>query len=223
MKEIKSTDKSAVSLLKTLYGEEEAELGNIDVLLCKQRYYNLIDDLILSKFEISKININEKQRRLDLYWSLMSKEKKWHVASTMQDRHSSRRYNMMFIQTSTEDMFEGPYDAIKSSYGLIIPKSSALSTFFNNMLCQINVNDEDDNVIFDNVARFISDMFTKYRQGVNYNWKKQIERAFDREANPSFFDFVFGKIQLEDLVNACSSCQFRLYDSSKWYRSKSRD
>lgn len=223
LKEIKSTDKSAVSLLKTLYGEEEAELGNIDVLLCKQRYYNLIDDLILSKFEISKININEKQRRLDLYWSLMSKEKKWHVASTMQDRHSSRRYNMMFIQTSTEDMFEGPYDAIKSSYGLIIPKCSALSTFFNNMLCQINVNDEDDNVIFDNVARFISDMFTKYRQGVNYNWKKQIERAFDREANPSFFDFVFGKIQLEDLVNACSSCQFRLYDSSKWYRSKSRD
>lgn len=75
LKEIKSTDKSAVSLLKTLYGEEEAELGNIDVLLCKQRYYNLIDDLILSKFEISKININEKQRRLDLYWSLMSKEK----------------------------------------------------------------------------------------------------------------------------------------------------
>lgn len=54
------------------------------------------------------------------------------------------------------------------------------------MLCQINVNDEDDNVIFNNVARFISDMFTKYRQGVNYNWKKQIERAFDREANPSF-------------------------------------
>lgn len=40
---------------------------------------------------------------------------------------------MMFIQTSTEDMFEGPYDAIKSSYGLIIPKCSALSTFFNNL------------------------------------------------------------------------------------------
>lgn len=80
---------------------------------------------------------------------------------------------MMFIQTSTENMFEGPYDAIKSSYGLIIPKCSALSTFFNNMLCQINVNDEDDNVIFDNVARFISDMFTKYRQGVNYNWKNK--------------------------------------------------
>lgn len=44
-----------------------------------------MDDLILSKFEIAKISINEEQRRLDLYWSLKGKEDKWIVVYT--DKH----------------------------------------------------------------------------------------------------------------------------------------
>lgn len=78
-------------------------------------------------------------------------------------------------------------------------------------------------LLFENVAGFISDMFSKYREGINYDWKKQIAREFDRESNPSFYSFVFGKISEDALVNACSNCKFRLYDTSRWYRDKSRN
>ncbi len=224
LKEIKSTDKSAISLLKTLYGEEHAQLKDTDILLCKQRYYNLIDDLILSKFEIAKICINEEQRRLDLYWSLKGKEDKWIVVDTDKRQHKhGRGGNMMFVQTSSEQLFAEGYDAIRSSYGIIVPRSSGLSEFFIDLLRKLNIQDEDDNIVLENIASFISDMFAKYREGMNYDWKKLIAREFDRESNPRFYSFVFDKISENDLVNACSNCKFRLYDTSKWYREKTRN
>ena len=130
---------------------------------------------------------------------------------------------MMFVQTSTEQLFEDNYDAIRSSYGIIVPKNSGLSDFFIDLLSKLNLEDEDDNAILENLAGFISDMFTKYREGINYDWKKQIAREFDRESNPSFYSFVFDKISEDDLVNACSNCKFRPYDTSKWYREKTRN
>lgn len=223
LKEIKSTDKSAISLLKTLYGEEFANLRDIDILLCKQRYYNLMDDLILSKFEIAKININEEQRRLDLYWSLKGKTNNWIVVDTQkrQNRYAWDR-KMIFVQISLERMFDDDFDAISSSYGLIIPINSGLSDYFIDLISKLNLDDEDDNSIMENIAGFISDMFYKYRDGINYDWKKQIAREFDRESNPSFYSFVFEKVSEDALINACSNCKFRLYDTSKWYRDKNR-
>lgn len=224
LKEIKSTDKSAISLLRTLYGEDEANLKDIDMLLCKQRYYNLIDDLILSKFEIKKIEINEEQRRLDLFWSLREKTEKWLVFDIdKRQRRFGWGRNMMFVQTSTEDLFEGNYDAIRSSYGLIIPKNSGLSDFLTDMISKLNIEEEDDNAILENIANFIADMFSKYRDGINYDWKKMIYKEFDRDSNPRFYSFVFDKVSEEELVNACSSCKFRIYDTSKWYREKTRN
>ena len=168
--------------------------------------------------------VDEEQRRLDLYWSLKEKENKWIVVDTdkRQRRYGMGR-NMMFVQTSTEQLFEDNYDAIRSSYGIIVPKNSGLSDFFIGLLSKLNLEDEDDNAILENVAGFISDMFTKYREGINYDWKKQIAREFDRESNPSFYSFVFDKISEDDLVNACSNCKFRLYDTSKWYRDKTQN
>ena len=224
LKEIKSTDKSALSLLKTLYGEDIAQLKNIDILLCKQRYYNLIDDLILSKFEITKININEEQRRLDLYWSLKGKTEKWIVIDT--DKHHNRHVDsrkMIFVQTSLEKLFDDEYDAIRSSYGLIIPRNSGLSDYFIGLISKLNLDDEDDNYIIENVAAFISDAFLKYSDGINCDWKKQIARVFDRESNPSFYSSIFENISEDDLIAACSNCKFRLYDTSKWYRDKNRN
>lgn len=224
LKEIKSTDKSAISLLRTLYGEEEAHLRDIDVLLCKQRYYNLIDDLILSKFEIENININEEQRRLDLFWSLKKKSEKWVVIDTdKRQRKFGWGRNMMFVQISDEELLGGNYDAIRSSFGLIIPKNSGLSDFFANLLSVLNLEDEDDNAILENIASFITEMFSKYRDGINYDWKKMISREFDRDLNPNYYSFIFKKVSEDELVNACSNCKFRLYDTSKWYREKSRN
>lgn len=221
LKEIKSTDKSAISLLKALYGDEYANLKDIDILLCKQRYYNLIDDLILSKFEIVKINIIEDQRRLDLYWSIKGKTNNWVVVDTPKRQH---RYGwdakMVFVQISSEQFLSDAYDAISSSYGLIIPKSSGLSDYFTNLVSNLNMDDEDDVLILENIAGFVSDIFSKYNDGLNYDWKKQIAREFDRESNPSFYSFVFDKVSEESLITACSNCKFRLYDTSKWYRNK---
>lgn len=224
LKEIKSTDKSAISLLRTLYGEEEAHLRDIDVLLCKQRYYNLIDDLILSKFEIKNIKINEEQRRLDLFWSLKEKKEKWIVIDTdKRQRKFGWGRNMMFVQISDEELFGGNYDAIRSSFGLIIPKNSGLSDLFAKLLSILNLEDEDDNAILENIASFITEMFSKYRDGINYDWKKMISREFDRDLNPNYYSFIFKKVSENELVNACSNCKFRLYDTSKWYREKSRN
>lgn len=224
LKEIKSTDRSAISLLKTLYGEDDAHLKDIDILLCKQRYYNLIDDLILSKFEISKIEINEEQRRLDLYWSLIENNSKWIVIDTRKRQSGYlEEKSMMFVQTSSENLLDEEYDAIRSSYGIIVPRNSGLSDYFITLLSKLSLEDERDNAILESVASFISDMFTKYREGINsnYDWKKQIAREFDQEFNPGFYSFVFERISEGDLVNVCSNCKFRLYDTSRWYRDKS--
>lgn len=53
--------------------------------------------------------------------------------------------------------------------------------------------------------------------------KKMISREFDRDLNPNYYSFIFKKVSENELVNACSNCKFRLYDTSKWYREKSRN
>ena len=71
LKEIKS-NRSVVSILDDLYGSENANLENIDILLNKKRFYNLIDDILLSEFQISDIKVVSEQRRLDLCWKKIS-------------------------------------------------------------------------------------------------------------------------------------------------------
>ena len=51
------------------------------------------------------------------------------------------------------------------------------------------------------------------------DWQQQIEKVFDRRNNPQYHDFAFSKISLDKLIEACEQTEFKLYDTSKWYRS----
>ncbi len=215
LKEIKS-NKSVVSILADLYSSENANLENIDILLNKRRFYNLIDDILLSEFQISDIKVVSEQRRLDLCWNKISNEKDWLRLPKRRDMHNDSE--ACFIQLRNLNFNSTlPYDGIKSTYGIILLYNSPITQFLEEAIKALNLSNEDDLAVLSDLCYLIQLALTnKIRKA---DWQQQIEKVFDRRNNPQYHEFAFGKISIDKLVEACEKTEFKMYDVSKWYRS----
>lgn len=216
LKEIKS-NRSVISILSNLFESGDAKIDNIDILLSKKRFFNLIDEILLSDFQISDIRILADQRRLDLKWSkIISGNTHWIRIPEKRDVH--RVSSPCFIQTQDIKFDQAiEYDGIRSAYGIILPYVSTITKYLNNCLANLNIKNEDDLAIITDVCNFIEMALTrKIRLS---DWEQQIEKAFDRTVNPQYYDFSFNRISKGELIEVCEKCNFNLYDASKWYRS----
>lgn len=214
LKEIKS-NKSVVSILTELYNSENANMENIDILLNKKRFYNLIDDILLSEFQISNINVVSEQRRLDLCWSKISSEKNWLRLPKKRNMHNDAE--ACFIQLKRMNFNSTlTFDGIKSTYGIILLYDSPITQFLGEATKVLNLNNEDDVAVLSDLCYLIQLALTnKIRKA---DWQQQIEKVFDKRNNPQYHEFVFSKISMNKLIEACANTEFRMYDASQWYR-----
>ena len=215
LKEIKS-NRSVVSILDDLYGSENANFENIDILLNKKRFYNLIDDILLSEFQISDIKVVSEQRRLDLCWKKISNEKDWLILPKRLDMHNDS--DTCFIQLKNLDFNATlTYDAIRSTYGIILLYNSPITQFLVEVIKVLNLSSEDDLAVLLDICYLIQLAFAnKIRKT---DWQQQIEKVFDRRNNPQYHEYAFSKISIEKLIEVCEKTEFSIYDASKWYRS----
>ena len=214
LKEIKST-RSVVSILSDLYGTNSANLDNVDVLLNKKVFYNLIDEILLTEFQISDIKIVPEQRRLDICWDKISTEKKWMRFPKRRDMHNDSE--SCFVQLRSLDFNSHiEYDGIKCIYGIILLNNSPITKFVVESIHALNTNNEDDLAVLSDICYLIELALTnKIRKA---DWQQQIEKVFDRRTNPQYHEFAFSKISKEKLIDACERSEFKMYDASKWYR-----
>ena len=215
LKEIKST-RSVASILDNLYGSENSNLGNIDILLNKKRFYNLIDDILLSEFQISNIKVVPEQRRLDLCWEKISNEKNWLILPKRRDIHNNSE--PCFIQLRNLDFNSTlSYDGIRSTYGVILLYNSPIAQFLGEAIKGLNFSNEDDLAVLLDICYLIQLAFAnKIRKT---DWQQQIEKVFDRRSNPQYHEYAFDKISIDKLIEAFEKTEFTMYDVSKWYRS----
>lgn len=215
LKEIKS-NQSVVSILTDLYGSENASLNNIDILLNKKRFFNLIDEILLSEFQISDIKIVQEQRRLDIRWGVITNSKNWMRFPKRRDIH--RDSESCFVQLEALDFnAQIEYDGIKSSHGIILLYQSPITQFLLESIRQLNTSNEDDLAILYDLCYLVEQALTK-KTGKT-DWGQQIEKIFGMRDNSQYYDFAFSKISKEKLIEVCEKTEFKIYDASKWYRS----
>lgn len=218
LKEIRS-DSSVISLFSNLYTDNDSKTDNIDILLSKKRGYNLLDEVLLSEFQIADIRILTDQRRLDIKWDkVIDNNTSWIRISQKRDVRHHELTSPCFIQTKDIKFNETiNYDAIKSTYGIILLYTSPITEYLNECLTKLNLNNEDDFNIIADIWRFIEMALT--REIRFSDWERQVEQIFERSSSPRYYDFIFSKVSRDDLIKMCECCDFNIYDASKWYRS----
>lgn len=221
LKEIKSSSISATALMAQLYGDNESLLGKRDVVLCKKRFYNLIDDILLRDFQISEIYLEDEQRRIDLKWE-KSDNDSWTIIH--KDMNSSRS-KTFFIQTKNNiSISNNNYDGIKSAYGIIIPirsgNSGKLSDFFLSFLKDINNNNDEDVLAAQGLCLLVNSIFEQKQ--IITNWNNYISKIFEHHEGAFYQEYILKKVSQEKLLELCNESTFSLYDSSRWYRENQR-
>ena len=217
LKEIKSSNTSATALMIQLYDNKKTMLENRDVVLCKKRFYNLIDDILLNDFQITEIFLEDEQRRIDLKWESSDNEY-WCVVP--RDINSSKS-KTFFIQTKDGiTVSNNNYDGIKSAYGIIIPKrkdnNSKLSEFFLSFLNNINFDDEEDLMAAQGLCMIVNNLFEQ-KQLIT-NWNNYLSKIFEHREGAYYQEYILKKVSKEQLIELCTESSFLLYDSSRWYR-----
>ena len=214
IKEIKSSNKSAMSLLKMLYEDNGAYLDSIDVLLCKHRFFNIVDDVLLSDFQVRTINLVESQRRLDLQW-VQSSSSLWIMIPKQKDRYSSNKF--YFIQQSDDVSFSSTsYEGIRSIYGIFILKGSKMSQYLLDVLASFDLDKDEDISLATTICSFFEKLFVVVKPVKD--WNTQIDKAFDKSNNLAYYEYIFSRISKEKLIEVCNESSFNIYDTSKWYR-----
>lgn len=217
LKEIKSSNTSATALMIQLYGKNETMLESRDIVLCKKRFYNLVDDILIEDFQISEIYLEDEQRRIDLKWE-KTDNNKWIIVRKDANSSKSRTF---FIQI--EDgvaISDNNYDGIKSAYGIIIPKKSGvngkLSEFFLSFFKELDFSDEEDIMAAQGLCMIVNNLFEQKQLITNYN--NYITKIFEHHEGAFYQEFILKKVSKEQLVELCNESSFSLYDSSRWYR-----
>lgn len=219
LKEIKST-RSVVSILSDLYQLDNAYMENIDILLNKRHFYNLIDDILLSQFQISNIKVVQEQRRLDIRWDKISGKNYWIRIPKRRDMRGES--DACFIQLENLDFNAHlQYDGIKSRYGIILLYNAPITQFLIEASQIFSVNNEKERSVLSDLCYLTQlALYNKIRKT---DWQKQIEKFFGSRNNPQYHEFIFNKISLGKLVEACENTKFKMYDTSKWYRTFDRN
>lgn len=216
LKEIKLSNTSATALMTQLYGDKTL-LEKLDVVLCKKRFYNIIDDILLRDFHICEVYLEDEQRRIDLKWE---KEDNGYWCVIPRD-HNSSKSTTFFIQVKDGvDISEMKYDGIKSAYGIIIPKRGGnegkLSDFFLSFLEKIDMNEEEDAMAAQGLCMIITNIFEQ-KTSIS-NWNNYLTKIFEHREGNYYQEYVLKKVSKEQLLDLCNGSSFSLYDSSRWYR-----
>jgi len=219
IKEVKSSNTSALSLLKTIYGEDESNTSNIDRLLCNQPTDDKIDSIIRKHFQVTSIKIIPEQRRLDLKWTTATK-KLWEEILLPEEDYSLRisSYKKCYVQLDDIE-FLGISDEcfIQTNKGLYLLNNSEINRFLQNLITKLSYKNQEDRIALSNITSLITSIF--YYKDLDANKLHDLfENRITRSNKYNLSDIIWSRVDRNDLIEAILNTKLNKYDTSIWYR-----
>lgn len=216
IKEVKSSNTSALSLLQTIFGKDDSKTDHIDYLLCNNQSDENLERLLGEKFQVNSIKIIPEQRRLDLKWSLSS-DKIWEEIKITGDEFS-REDSKCYIQLLDFEIDESiNQTAINSSNALFILKNSELNSYLVKVIEQLSDKTQENKLVLSKVVELIKSFF--YHKDLSKTKiEEYIESRFQRNNNRDIEKIVWSKIDKEELVSTILKTKFIKYDTTIWFR-----
>ena len=220
IKEVKSSNTSALELMRTILGSKDSNTTHIDYLLCDQRANAVVDKIIRENFQVDSIKLIPEQRRLDLKWSIIN-EKKWEEILMIKDEYdysfnvsSSRCY----IQLEDIEMDKSINQiAIKTSSDLLILRNSKLNEYLVKIINVLSNKSTDDILILSKIVSLLNDLFY-YKNLDRTNVETIIESKLDRDKRSDIGKLIWSRIDREELISTILETSFIKYDTTIWYR-----
>ena len=217
IKEVKSSNISALSLLKSIFGDSDSNITHIDNLLCNNQSDKNIDKLIGENFQVNSIKIIPSQRRLDLKWSLTD-EKIWEEINLIDDEPHRGQASKCFIQLSDFDIDESiNQTAINSLNALFILKNSALNTYLVKIIKQLSDKTQEDKIALAKIVSLLNSFFY-YKNLDKSKIEELIESRFQRNNNRDLDKIVWSRIDKDELITTILKTDFIKYDTTVWFR-----
>ncbi len=216
VKEVKNSNTSALSLMSTLFGNEDAKIDHINNLLCSLNTYNVIDEMIFQRFQVDAIKIIPEQRRLDLRWAI-NKRNIWEHIPLGNGRRS---VNTCFVQL--EDL-EIPLDinqiAINSDKYFFILKNSEINAYLVKLINLLTPKRQVKYIILSRICNLINELFD-YKFLDRTNIEEIIESFLERNEyrDRTYGRFIWNEVDREELINAILKTNFVRYDITIWSR-----
>ena len=213
--EAKAPKQSAITLLNSLYEEECCMFNDVDVVLENGLTFEELRNPLFDNFEITDICVFEEFRSLNLKWAKKNNASpKWieieALSSARFNRHRHYTHNSLFIQNgSVNKNFNGRYESIRFPYGLFILEGSPIHKYIKDL---INTSNKSISV----VCEFVALLFVN-RLKVE-DWENLFEDYLTRKYSLNYLQRLESYISIDDLVEACKSSSFTMYDRRLWYR-----
>lgn len=217
LREINTSDKSAIELLKTLYGGKGLMLNDVDLVLSRNRYNEALDNLLLENFQVTDIKLFKDYRSMIIKWEL-AKENYWKRITIERDvnRHS-RESLYFFLQESNKVNIQcDDYEGIMSDYGIFLFSNNQMHDYLIEIGTTLNKGIEIDMIVYRELCAFVHQCFVNTT--ATDNWENTIKNYFSQHYSSSFLREIQSKIDIKVLAEKCANSQFNLYDKSRWYR-----
>lgn len=221
IREVNTTNYSAISILKNLYGDDSPILKDIDVTLTKNRYFNSLDDILLANFQVSMIQLFEENRTLNLKWEVKQNGTSdyWSVINCKALSRGSYGYHSLFLQNSDKiQISHKGYEGIKTDFGIYMLKGSEMHKYLLDLYSLFCQKPEEKSYILHCVASFIYNQYNK--GGKVTKWDSAFKEFVNHSYASPYMSEIIDNIKMDQLVDACNKSTFTLYDKSRWYREK---
>lgn len=219
IKEVKSSNTSALALLETIFGTEDSNTDHIDYLLCNLQSNKTLDKIIRNNFQVDFIKLIPEQRRLDLRWSI-TKDKIWEeIILTDDDYNYSRtNTNRCFIQLRDFEIDKSISQiAINSSDALFILKNSELNSYIVKLIDKLADKSPEDRIALSQTVSLLNSFFY-YGDIDKTRVEELIQSRFQRKNNRDMEQIVWSRIDREELIGIILKTNFIKYDNTIWYR-----
>lgn len=218
IKEVKSSNSSALSLLNLIFQNINPKTDHIENLLCNNDSERTIEKILSDNFQVDSIKIISDQRRLDLRWSLTSK-KIWELITlpTEPSRYSSisRKCYIQLLDIESEKISNEI--AICSSNAIFILINSALNKYLINLIHKLSAKTQEDIFIISKIVEMVINFFYY----LNFD-KNKIEEIVDNQINMNnsadFEKLIWDKIDKNDFIQIIRKTNFVKYDTTIWFR-----
>ncbi|WP_159523883.1 HD domain-containing protein [Sunxiuqinia indica] len=216
IKEVKSSNTSALSLLKNIFGDSDSKTDHIDFLLCNNQSDKNIERLLSDNFQVNSIKLIPEQRRLDLRWSNVN-DKIWEEIQITGDEYN-RENSKCYIQLNEIDIDESiNQTAINSSNALFILKNSELNKYLVKLIDELSDKSQENQLVLSKVVELIKSFF--YHKDLNKTKiEEYIESRFQRNNSKDLEKIVWSKIDKDELISTILKTKFVKYDTTIWYR-----
>lgn len=222
IREAKTSDQYAITILKRLYENDSKLFDGVDVVLDNSQFLMYLGKLLFDIFEITDIRVFEDFRSLNLRWDIRNiQSSKWYKIenaggdSWRYNHFYNDNANSIFIQNESINISTKQYEGIRCDYGIFILEGSKIHNYLLELIKLYTTNESDLAAIV-SVFSFVVQQFGSTHD--DENWEYSFENYIAENYSHDLMQILKSKIDVKKLITACKESSFTLYDKRLWYR-----